>query len=70
VVRYFYPGDAATTLDWDRFAVHGVNRVRNAAGSAELQATLAELFTPLGPGIEIASPARWHERLPPARRGA
>jgi hypothetical protein len=22
VVRYFYPGDAANELDWNRFAVH------------------------------------------------
>ena len=30
VVRFFYPSDAAAELDWNRFAVHGVGRVRAA----------------------------------------
>ena len=65
VARYFYPGDAALSLDWNRFAVHGVQRVREARDPADLQARLRELFTPLGPGIEIAA------KLPPAPpRGA
>lgn len=76
VVRWFYPGDAAAALDWDRFAVHGVSRVRGARTPAELEKTLVELFAPLGPGIHIAAslPARqpaggrdasliaWHHR--------
>src|SRR5262249_58683742 len=60
VVRYFYPSDAAASLDWNRFAVYGVRRVRAAKDSAVLEATLEELFTPLGPNIEIAT------SLPPA----
>lgn len=55
VVRWFYPSDAAATLDWNRFAVDGVRRVRNARTAAELETTLEELFTPLGPGIEIGA---------------
>jgi hypothetical protein len=54
VVRYFYPSDAAASLDWSRFAVYGVRRVRTAEDSAVLEAALEELFTPLGPNIEIA----------------
>ena len=53
VVRYFYPGDAGVTVDWKRFAVHGVARVRRATDTATLETALRELFTPLGPGIEI-----------------
>src|SRR5687767_4597921 len=53
VARWFYPSDAAAALDWNRFAVYGVTRVRAARTPAELEATLEELFTPLGPGIEI-----------------
>ena len=55
VARWFYPGDAAASLDWNRFAVHGVSRVRSARSPAELERTLEELFTPLGPGIEIGT---------------
>src|SRR5262245_2594191 len=54
VVRYFYPSDAAAALDWSRFAIYGVRRVR-AVDPAALQATLEELFTPLGSNIEIAT---------------
>jgi hypothetical protein len=53
VVRYFYPSDAAASLEWNRFAVHGVKQVRAARDAKELQATLQTLFTPLGPGLEI-----------------
>ncbi len=53
VVRYFYPGDAGVTVDWNRFAVYGVARVRRAADTATLETALRELFIPLGPGIEI-----------------
>jgi hypothetical protein len=53
VVRYFYPGDAGVTVDWNRFAVHGAARVRRATDAATLETAMRELFTPLGPGIEI-----------------
>jgi hypothetical protein len=53
VARYFYPSDAAAGLDWNRFAVHGVARVRPAASAAALRGTLEDLFAPLGPGLEI-----------------
>jgi C-terminal processing protease CtpA/Prc len=60
VARWFYPSDAAAALDWNRFAVEGVRRVRTASTPAMLEATLKELFVPLGPGIEIGTslPAR------------
>ena len=60
VVRYFYPGDAGVTVDWNRFTVHGVARVGRATDTATLETALRELFTPLGPGIEIG------RSLPPA----
>ena len=53
VVRYFYPADAATAVDWNGFAVLGVSRVRPAVDPAALGAALERLFVPLGPGISI-----------------
>ena len=53
VVRYFYPSDAAASLAWNRFAVHGVRQARAAASSQQLESTLKALFSPLGPGIDI-----------------
>ncbi len=55
VARWFYPGDAAAAIDWNRFATHGVSRVRGARTPAALEATLEELFAPLGPGIAIGT---------------
>jgi hypothetical protein len=54
VVRYFYPGDTAAALDWNRFVVQGVARVRTAGDATALASALRELFSSLGPGIEIA----------------
>ena len=53
VVRYFYPGDAAASLDWNRFAVHGVAQVLAARDTTGLTATLKNLFAPFGPGVLI-----------------
>jgi hypothetical protein len=53
VARFFYPSDAAASLDWDRFAVEGVARVRTAPDANGLASQLRALFVPLGPGIEI-----------------
>lgn len=60
VVRYFYPSDDAAALDWNRFAVLGVSRVRPAADTRALAQALQRLYAPLGPGIEIGA------ELPPA----
>lgn len=61
VVRWFYPSDAAATLDWNRFAVEGVRTVRAARTPAELEVALERLFAPLGTGIDIGV------TLPPSR---
>jgi hypothetical protein len=54
VVRWFHPSDEAAELDWNRYAVHGVGRVRGAADRAALAAALRELVRPIGPTIRIA----------------
>jgi hypothetical protein len=53
VVRFFYPSDAAASVDRDRFAVDGVARVRTASDRSVLASRLRELVAALGPGIEI-----------------
>ena len=39
-VRYFYPGDAASKMDWDKFAVYGVREILNIKDDKELAQTL------------------------------
>jgi hypothetical protein len=53
VVRYFYPTDAAASIDWNRFAVHGVASVHDARDPRALASALETLFAPLGPGIQV-----------------
>ena len=52
-VKYFHPSDEASEIDWDKFAIYGVERVINAKDSKELKAILEELFLPIAPTIQI-----------------
>lgn len=52
-VRYFHPSDAASALDWDRFAIHGASRVRSASTTAELRERLDALFSPVAPTMQL-----------------
>ena len=60
-VRFFHPSDEASSIDWDRFAILGVGRVKDAPSPELLQERLVELFRPIAPTVEIyrdgASPA-------------
>ncbi len=52
-VRYFHPSDEASTVDWDRFAIHGARSVRGVRNADELQRTLENLFLPIAPTLQI-----------------
>lgn len=52
-VRFFHPADEAAAVDWDRFAVHGVERVRGATDASQLRAALEDLFDPIAPAIRL-----------------
>lgn len=64
VVRYFYPGDGAQQVDWNRLAVLGAGEAARARDAHALQGTLQALFAPLGPGIDVAASGTplppWH----------
>lgn len=52
-VKYFYPGDEAAGIDWDRFAIYGAQKVETAADRAQLKKALEELFLPIAPALVI-----------------
>ncbi len=52
-VRYFHPSDAAAETDWNRFAIHGAQTVKDASSQAELQSDLETLFEPLAPTVQL-----------------
>jgi hypothetical protein len=53
VVRWFRPSDAASAIDWDRFAIEGARRVIDVADARALRATLAECIAPVAPTVHI-----------------
>lgn len=52
-IRFFHPSDEAAGIDWDRFAIHGVGRVKDAATHRDLQDRLEALFEPIAPTLAI-----------------
>ncbi|MFS1518768.1 S41 family peptidase [Bacillus sp. SCS-151] len=52
-IQYFHPSDEAAQIDWNNFAVYGVNEVKSARNDKELKGALLELFTPIAPTLII-----------------
>jgi hypothetical protein len=52
-IRYFHPSDENAELDWNRFAIYGVDQVKNATNKEELKAILEKLFLPIAPTMKI-----------------
>lgn len=61
-VRFFHPSDEAASIDWDRFAVLGVIRIREVADPADLPGAMERLFGPMAPTVQIHPTG--HEPLP------
>jgi len=54
-IKYFHPSDEASSIDWDKLAIFGAGKVKNARDSAELKEALKEIFLPIAPTIQIYS---------------
>ena len=52
-VRWFHPSDETQEIDWDKFAVLGVQKVENIQSTKELRDTLYQLFSPIVQGLQI-----------------
>ena len=52
-MRFFHPSDEAASIDWDRFAVLGVIRIREMESSEDLLPTMERLFLPMAPTVQI-----------------
>ncbi len=53
-VRYFYPGFEVVELDWEKFALTGVQYIESAEDNTDLVNRLKKLFLPIAPGLEIS----------------
>jgi hypothetical protein len=56
VLRWFHPSDAASTIDWDQFAIDGAHAVVDAPDITALRSDLAGLIAPLAPTVRLAGP--------------
>ena len=52
-VRFFHPSDEAAAIDWDRFAILGVIRVREVPLAGDLLTVMERLFEPIAPAVQI-----------------
>ena len=51
--RWFHPSDEGQEVNWDKFAVLGIQKVENAKSTEELQDTLYQIFSPIVQGLQI-----------------
>lgn len=69
-VKFFHPSDEASSIDWERFAIHGVQYVKEARNRDELNRKLLNLFHPIAPTVQIYAaeeqPPPPHPLLTPA----
>ena len=54
-VRFFHPSDEASQIDWNKFAIYGAQKVKNARNAQELKNALEAMFLPIAPTIRIYS---------------
>jgi C-terminal processing protease CtpA/Prc len=52
-VKYFYPGDEAAKIDWDKFAYYGAKQVENCKNSNELKDSLNAVIKTIMPGVQV-----------------
>lgn len=55
VIRWFYPGDKAQTVDWNALALYGVHKIEQVNSDAELQSALQDIFYPIASGVAITT---------------
>ncbi|TDL52889.1 hypothetical protein E2R60_16880 [Paenibacillus dendritiformis] len=66
-VRFFHPSDENTQIDWKRFAIHGVSKLRAAKTKDELTTTLQDLFYPIAPTMNLSKQDNATRLSPPAQ---
>jgi C-terminal processing protease CtpA/Prc len=51
-IKYFYPGDDAATIDWDKFAFYGASYLGNSS-TEKVKNNIESLFFTMAPDIKI-----------------
>ncbi|GAB4526055.1 MAG: hypothetical protein OHK0046_42500 [Anaerolineae bacterium] len=66
-VRYFYPGQSASAVDWEMLAVEGTQLVESTTDTDTLITQLRTLFSPVAPEVLIFAQAGPHPVYTPAQ---
>lgn len=64
-VRYFYPSDEASAINWEQFLVYGSKIAEQAKNNNELIIVLEDLFEPLAPQIVFNLDGTVPQIIPP-----
>ena len=54
-VRYFHPTDEASEIDWNKFAVWGIKKVKNLSEKDKLLNCFNSTFEPIAPTVEFST---------------
>ena len=63
-IRFFHPSDEAQQIEWTRFVVHGVSKLKSLKTGEEVKSALERLFSPVAPT------AQWFSSPQPPPRSA
>jgi len=50
-VKYFYPGDEASQIDWAKFSIYGAAKIEKCKTKEQVVAALNNLFNPIAPSV-------------------
>ncbi|MFA9556826.1 S41 family peptidase [Evansella sp. AB-rgal1] len=53
-IRYFHPSDEAYELDWERFLLYGIEKVKHITHIHDLKEQLEILFKPIAPTLQLS----------------
>lgn len=52
-IRFFHPSDENLQIDWNKMALYGVEKIKNARNDMELKESLEQIFQPIAPTMQI-----------------
>ncbi|MDR4890102.1 S41 family peptidase [Fredinandcohnia sp. QZ13] len=64
-VRFFHPSDEVEEVDWNQFALYGMEKVNGSKNEQELKENLEEIFQPIAPTLKIYRTDEEYDRYVP-----
>ncbi|MFS0821448.1 S41 family peptidase [Bacillus sp. 1P02SD] len=64
-VRFFHPSDEVEEVDWNQFALYGMEKIIGSKNEQELKENLEEIFQPIAPTVKIYRTDEEYDRYLP-----